>query len=202
MSEPTFEIRFNSKEMQAFFAQFKATPEEIKRATVLALNDALPTMKKAALGLVTNRYALKNLSKVFKRSVKLIRASKTRLYIIFRGIGRGALPLSEFMIRNAKRAGISAQVLQSGNLTPLQKLSLHNGRVYKAFPIKGSESGKELVATRVPGTGKREAIKTFYGPGIASMLGKEENRMVITGAAVEKFKKRFAHHLAFILSKR
>jgi hypothetical protein len=90
-------------------------------------------------------------------------------------------------------------VLQDGKLTPLQKASLHNGRVYKAFPIKGRGSGKELVASRFLPGGRE--VKVFYGPGIVPMLGKEEHRNAVMEAAVEKFKTRFEHHLAFVLNK-
>ncbi|MDL2210470.1 hypothetical protein LJC26_06675 [Desulfovibrio sp. OttesenSCG-928-O18] len=205
MSTPTFGININSKEIAAFMRglakSLGATPDDINRATVLALNDALPVMKRTGLEIVTSRYALKRASHYYNRSVKTVRASKRRPYIILRARGRGSLPLSNFMIRNAKKAGISAQVLQEGSLTPLQKIALHNGRVYKSFKIKGKGSGKELIASRIPGSGKREKIKVFYGPGIVPFLSREENRTEIMDASVERFKKRFEHHLAFILNK-
>lgn len=206
MNAPTFRININSGEIAKFISdmgrRLEAAPMDINRAKVLALNDSIPVMKKTGLGLITRRYTLKRPSHQYNKCIKTIRASKQRPYVTFKAQGRGAIPLSEFMIRNAKKAGISAQVLQEGSLAPLQMLSLYNGgRVYKSFKIKGRGSNKELIASRVPGTGRREKVKVFYGPGFVPFLSKEENKTEIMNAAIERFKKRFEHHLAFILNK-
>lgn len=209
--KPYFSINFNRAEMERFLADmanaFNASVEQIERAKVTALNAVSAGMYKAGRDLVVGRYALKKPNERYKKSVFLLKANKSRQYLVFRAEGRVALPLSEFKTRFSKRRGVSVQVLKDGAMTPLQKIMESNGhkRVYKAFLMPGANSGKELVASRDPGlpmVDGREAVRALYGPGLVPFLGKDENKDFLLESTFERFKARFVHDLESILAGR
>lgn len=158
--EPFFSLNYNRAEMQEFIdgiaATLQATPDEVRRATVFSLNEVETAMFNTGFSLVKKHYALKDdvTKKSYRRTVRMVRASYYRPYLIFRAQSRhSALPLGDFSTTTGKRKGVSAKALRGNKVKPLHKvMTAGDGqtKIYKSFWIAGKHSGKKLVATRDP----------------------------------------------------
>lgn len=202
---PFVSLKANRREILRFMGEmrheFNALPSQMRTAEVMALNESVGVMRQAGLDLAGQEYALKSLSSRFKSTVTMVRASKSRPYIIFRANGRESISLGDFRTGFGKRKGASVQVLLEGQKKPLIKEE--DGKVYKGFRIKGRNSGKVLIATRTPEVGPdgREKIKVLYGPGLVPFFRKPRNRVLIANAAMSRFQKRFRHNIAHLTDK-
>lgn len=177
-------IKVDTKMLNAANELLCKAPNEVKRASVTAINRTITSLRKETSVEVRKRYVV-NAKQVKEAGMKPQRATVSRLQGIFR-VGGGPLPLSAFKMSLRKKGPMRVKVLKSSGPKPVRGLFVRTFPKGYAGPMR--RVGRSAYPLATPG-----------GPSVPQMVGNESILDRLMPKAEEKLIERLDHEIEFRL---
>ena len=180
------EIEMSSEEIiNAKLLLEKFSASEVNKAAASAINRTVTTVRKETSKLIKKSYTIG--SSDIKTAINTQKATSTTLKGVVNATGR-PISLTKFKVQARKTGPVRVQVRKSAGLRPVKGLFLGRSRASYAGLMQ-----------RI--TSKSYPLRVPYGPSVAQMLGSEDVIKSLTPIAEETLNARFAHEVAYRVSK-
>ncbi len=163
----------------------KFSASEVNKAAAAAINRTVTTVRKETSKSIKESYTIG--SSDIKTAINTQKATSTTLKGVVNATGR-PISLTKFKVQARKTGPVRVQVRKSAGLRPVKGLFLGRSRASYAGPMQ-----------RI--TSKSYPLRVPYGPSVAQMFGSENVIKSLAPIAEETLNTRFAHEVAYRVSK-
>lgn len=163
----------------------KFSASEVNKAAAAAINRTVTTIRKETAKSIKDNYTIG--SSDIKTAINTQKATSATLKGVVNATGR-SISLTKFKTQVRKSGPVRVQVRKNTGLIPIKGLFL--GRAKTAYTGLMQRITSKSYPLRIP-----------YGPSVAQMLGSESVLKALTPIAEETLNTRFAHEVAYRVSK-